>query len=68
MSMMEPFLPHPVPEPDDVVPAADPGQGAEPAEGFGVGGEEPDQAEGSQQGEAGSAPRPNPFRPPTVAE
>jgi hypothetical protein len=42
MSMSQPMEPS-VPGGDDGIPAADPGAGApEPAEGFGVGGEEPD--------------------------
>ena len=50
MSMWEPMTPNRY-RPDDEIAAADPGAGAPPpAEGFGVGGEEPDrpeQAEGS---------------------
>ncbi|WP_456581579.1 hypothetical protein [Blastococcus sp. SYSU DS0510] len=42
--MTSPFEPN-LGRPDDGIPAADPGAGApEPAEGFGVGGEEPDRA------------------------
>lgn len=40
---MEPLLPHG--DPDAGLPAADVGPGAEPADGFGVEGEEPDAPE-----------------------
>ena len=40
---------------DDGIPAADPGAGAPPtADGFGVGGEEPDRPEEAGAGEAGT--------------
>ncbi|SHG40834.1 hypothetical protein SAMN05444351_2532 [Geodermatophilus nigrescens] len=43
--MWEPMTPE-LGNPDDGIPAADPGAGAPPpAEGFGVGGEEPDRPE-----------------------
>ncbi|MGY1838703.1 MULTISPECIES: hypothetical protein [unclassified Modestobacter] len=54
MSMTTPFEPN-LPDPDDGIPAADPGQGApDTAAGFGVGGEEPDTPEqtAEQQREA----------------
>ena len=42
---------------DDGIPAADPGAGAPPtADGFGVGGEEPDRPEDAGTGEAGTDP------------
>jgi hypothetical protein len=45
MSMSMPLEPN-LGTPDDGIPAADPGAGAPPpAEGFGVGGEEPDRPE-----------------------
>jgi hypothetical protein len=55
---------------DDGIPAADPGAGAPPpAEGFGVGGEEPDRPEEEppQAEEAGPDVDP-PFRTPDPAE
>jgi hypothetical protein len=52
-SMWEPMTPHsngPA-DADEGIPAADPGAGAPaPAEGFGVGGEEPDRPEQVQEG------------------
>jgi len=46
MSMSLPLEPNLGATPDDGIPAADPGAGAPPpAEGFGVGGEEPDRPE-----------------------
>jgi hypothetical protein len=45
----EPFEPH-ADEPDERIAAADPGLGApDPAPGFGVGGEEPDPAEDTDE-------------------
>ncbi|SEL60067.1 hypothetical protein SAMN04515665_11556 [Blastococcus sp. DSM 46786] len=44
MSMSSPFEPH-LRDQDESIPAADPGAGAPPtADGFGIGGEEPDRA------------------------
>ncbi|WP_369253286.1 hypothetical protein [Geodermatophilus amargosae] len=54
MSMWEPMTPgrH---HPDDEIAAADPGAGAPPpAEGFGVGGEEPDRPEQTDASPPGS--------------
>lgn len=53
MSMTAPMEPN-LPNQDEGIPAADPGAGAPPtAEGFGVGGGEPDTAEqGSDDAEA----------------
>ena len=49
MSMSAPFDPV-QPSTDDGIPAADAGQGAPPpAEGFGVGGEEPDRPEDTDE-------------------
>jgi hypothetical protein len=57
---------------DDGIPAADPGAGApEPAEGFGVGGEEPDRPEddGPQPSPAGGGQSGDPpFRTPDPAD
>ncbi|MGY1827094.1 MULTISPECIES: hypothetical protein [unclassified Blastococcus] len=57
--------------PDDGIPAADPGAGApQPAEGFGVGGEEPDRAPETDRpgtgagGEDADPPEDPPFRTP----
>jgi hypothetical protein len=57
---------------DDGIPAADPGAGApEPAEGFGVGGEEPDRPEDdapqSSAADGGQHADP-PFRTPDPAD
>lgn len=56
---------------DEDVPAADPGTGAPPpAEGFGVGGEEPDrpeEASADEVAESGSTEEP-PFRTPDPRE
>jgi hypothetical protein len=55
MSMSAPMEPN-LPNADDGIPAADPGAGAPPtAEGFGVGGEEPDAPE-EGEGDAEAAP------------
>ena len=66
MSMTQPMEPE-LPTPRDGIPAADAGHGAPPpAEGFGVGGEEPDRPE--QEPDAveapGSIPADTPFRTP----
>ena len=64
MSMTQPMEPE-LPSQRDGVPAADAGHGAPPpAEGFGVGGEEPDRPE--PEADAGDAPMPadTPFRTP----
>ena len=68
MSQAEPILPS-LPDPDDGIPAADPGAGAPPpAEGFGVGGEEPDRPPEHRAGDDGAeeaaAPSETVFRPP----
>jgi hypothetical protein len=51
---------------DDGIPAADPGPGAPPpADGFGIGGEEPDRPEEDPAGSAGAGGEhadPPPFR------
>ncbi len=75
MSMMEPLIPHP--EKDETIAAADPGSGApEPAPGFGIGGEDPDRAEGQEEdppseGDPSSSPAAEgdvPFRTPDPQE
>ena len=70
MSMSTPFEPH-LGRPDEGIPAADPGAGAPPpADGFGVGGEEPDRPEQSDApatGETGDGGDP-PFRTPDPDE
>jgi len=49
MSMSSPFEPH-LGSGDEGIPAADPGSGApEPAAGFGIGGEEPDLVDPTQE-------------------
>lgn len=49
MSMSAPFEPN-LGHRDEGIPAADPGAGApEPADGFGIGGEEPDQVDPTQE-------------------
>lgn len=67
MSMSMPLEPE-LGTPDEGIPAADPGAGAPPpAEGFGVGGEEPDrpeEAEGPDTGTAADGPEDPPFRTP----
>ncbi|MGY2129462.1 hypothetical protein [Blastococcus sp. SYSU DS0617] len=57
--------------PDEGIPAADPGAGAPPtAEGFGVGGEEPDRPEEtpSDAAEESESPEDPPFRTPDPDE
>ncbi|MDT0278054.1 hypothetical protein [Blastococcus goldschmidtiae] len=72
MSMWTPMEPN-LGKPDEGIPAADPGAGAPPpAEGFGVGGEEPDRPEDTSsdeagEGVAGSSEDP-PFRTPDPDE
>ncbi|TFV48139.1 hypothetical protein [Blastococcus sp. TF02A-35] len=65
MSMSSPLEPN-LGRPDDGIPAADPGAGAPPpAEGFGLGGEEPDRPEESAEpAPAAEAPADPPFRTP----
>jgi hypothetical protein len=64
MSMTQPMEPE-LPGGDDGIPAADPGTGAPPpAEGFGVGGEEPEAPEQSTGGTTAEAPADTPFRTP----
>lgn len=76
MSMSTPMEPQ-LGRPDDGVPAADPGAGApEPAEGFGVAGEEPDRTAGHEGGfhadppdDPPDSPRDDvPFRTPDPTE
>ncbi|MGY1638837.1 hypothetical protein ACI78V_19485 [Geodermatophilus sp. SYSU D00742] len=56
MSMWAPMEPN-LGRGDDGIPAADPGAGApEPAEGFGIGGEEPDRPEETAAPAGGAAP------------
>lgn len=66
--MMDPLDPFSGREADDGIPAADPGAGAPPtADGFGIGGEEPDRApETDDAGGREDADRPEdpPFRTP----
>ena len=69
MSMSAPFDPV-QPSTDDGIPAADAGNGAPPpAEGFGVGGEEPDRPEetGAESPVAGRGSD-TPFRTPDPTE
>jgi hypothetical protein len=67
MSMGDPMTPHQQ-QPGDEVAAADPGAGGPPpAEGFGVGGEEPDRPEEADETgrTAGEVATPDtPFTPP----
>jgi len=68
MSMWTPMEPN-LGTPDEGIPAADPGAGAPPpAEGFGVGGEEPDRPEeepaDETAGAGAEAPEDPPFRTP----
>lgn len=69
MSMSMPLEPN-LSTPDEGIPAADPGAGAPPpAEGFGVGGEEPERpeeppAEATGSGGGAAAPDDPPFRTP----
>lgn len=66
--MADPFLPV-APQPDDGIPAADPGTGAPPpAEGFGVGGEEPDRPEEADGDGDGAASGPTVFRTPDPSD
>jgi len=69
MSMSAPFDPV-QPADDDGIPAADAGTGAPPpAEGFGVGGEEPGTPEQTAEGSpAADRPGSTPFRTPDPAE
>jgi len=72
MSMSQPLEPS-LPPGRDGIPAADPGAGAPPpAEGFGVGGEEPDrppadEGQDDDEGDAGP-PAETPFRTPDPRE
>jgi hypothetical protein len=64
MSMSSPLEPH-LSSTDDEIPAADAGNGAPPpAEGFGVGGEEPDRPEQSADGTNAAPQSDTPFRTP----
>ena len=66
MSMWTPMEPN-LGTPDEGIPAADPGAGAPPpADGFGVGGEEPDRPEEAPGDGAGKAVADDdpPFRTP----
>jgi hypothetical protein len=68
MSMWTPMEPN-LGKPDEGIPAADPGAGApEPAEGFGIGGEEPDRPEEQPPADGGGdhadPPDDPPFRTP----
>jgi hypothetical protein len=68
MSMSSPLEPN-LGHRDDGVPAADPGAGGpEPAPGFGIGGEEPDQVDPTEEVPApaadGGADDETPFRTP----
>jgi hypothetical protein len=69
MSMWQPLQPNLGPD-DDGIPAADPGAGAPPtAEGFGIGGEEPDRPEERAGAEDGAEPPADtPFRTPDPEE
>jgi hypothetical protein len=69
MSMSAPFDPV-QPTPDDGIPAADAGNGAPPpAEGFGVGGEEPDRPEETGAGSPLAGRQSDtPFRTPDPTE
>jgi hypothetical protein len=66
MSMSAPMEPDLPARGDDGIPAADPGAGGpEPAEGFGVGGEEPDRPEGRRpSADDGGQHADPPFRTP----
>lgn len=72
MSMWTPMEPN-LGKPDEGIPAADPGAGAPPpAEGFGVGGEEPDRPE-EEPADAAASPAADteedpPFRTPDPTE
>ena len=71
MSMSSPLEPH-LGRPDEGIPAADPGAGAPPpADGFGIGGEEPDrpeETEGAADASPADPPAGTPFRTPDPAE
>ena len=68
MSMTQPMEPN-LPGGDDGIPAADPGAGAPPpAEGFGVGGEEPDVPEQTTGAPDARMPSDTPFRTPDPTE
>jgi hypothetical protein len=78
VSMWTPMEPN-LGQGDDGIPAADPGAGApQPADGFGIGGEEPDRPEepgtqdaGAPDAEAGGGAGPDgdpPFRTPDPGE
>jgi len=68
MSMTQPMEPN-LPGPDDGIPAADAGAGAPPpAEGFGIGGAEPDVRGEAADGARGAAPQETPFRTPDPTE
>lgn len=70
MSMSMPLEPN-LGKPDEGIPAADAGAGAPPpAEGFGVGGEEPDRPEEDAAVDAGDAVADGdpPFRTPDPTE
>ncbi|MFW3169602.1 hypothetical protein [Geodermatophilus sp. CPCC 206100] len=70
MSMWTPMEPN-LGRADDGIPAADPGAGAPPpAEGFGIGGEEPDRSPETDEGAADETdlPADPPFRTPDPAD
>jgi hypothetical protein len=68
MSMTQPMEPN-LPGRADGIPAADAGVGAPPpAEGFGIGGEEPDVPEQAVDGPGGTPPPETPFRTPDPTE
>jgi hypothetical protein len=68
MSMAQPFQPN-LPTEDEGIPAADAGYGAPPpAEGFGVGGEEPDAPEEGADGSSAPPTSGTPFRTPDPTE
>jgi hypothetical protein len=68
MSMTTPMEPD-LPGGDDGIPAADPGAGSPPpADGFGIGGEEPDRPEEATGDADAELPAGTPFRTPDPAE
>ena len=68
MSMTAPMEPN-LPGRDDGIPAADAGAGAPPpAEGFGIGGEEPDRPEEGSGDVDAEMPADPPFRTPDPTE
>jgi hypothetical protein len=68
MSMSAPFEPDVPSSADDGIPAADAGTGAPPpAEGFGVGGEEPDRPEEGAGDSPAAGRGDTPFRTPDPA-